>query len=357
MGRPDSGGLRAQREALAQRLVDGLAAQAPLAELQQLQALMTLLDSTIGADPRGRPLRRHLIALLIVAAVVSLAAWLPMPRVTFALELDAAAMQMQMQRPGTLGPQRLGGEIRAEGFDRLESGDPAWPRRARAGGASPLGLKAEGMDLRRVRFPAGATLGFEADPQTVRLTLDGAPHSAMLELSGATSASLAGAPRETANYAVAEWIELIAMAAPSTLWLARQPGHAYFWRGLQPASLRVVERQADADGQVRVGSSLRRAVLRLPATGRDLALGPGSGIELDGLRVEQAELTLGDQASLKLSGSAQRFVVTTGGFEQSLKPSVLDYAAHNHSLELVWSAAGLLWGVSTWLRKAVGDGA
>ena len=44
-----------------------------------------------------------------------------------------------------------------------------------------------------------------------------------------------------------------------------------------------------------------------------------------------------------------------GGFAQSLEPSWLDYAAHNHGLGLLWSAAGLLWGISTWLRKQFGD--
>jgi hypothetical protein len=102
-------------------------------------------------------------------------------------------------------------------------------------------------------------------------------------------------------------------------------------------------------------SSLRQGVLRLPATGRELHLLAGSGIELDGLRLEQAELSLGDRVTLKLSGSARRLVVDNGGFEQSMKPSLLDYAAHNHTLGLLWSAAGLLWGISTWLRRVFVD--
>jgi hypothetical protein len=88
-------GLRAQRSALAQRLAQGLADQTPLAELKDVQARLQLIDGVLAAAaPRGQAWRRHLIALLVVAAVVSLAALLPMPRASFALELEAGAAQM-----------------------------------------------------------------------------------------------------------------------------------------------------------------------------------------------------------------------------------------------------------------------
>jgi hypothetical protein len=96
-------------------------------------------------------------------------------------------------------------------------------------------------------------------------------------------------------------------------------------------------------------------VIRLPAANRELALRSDSSLELDGLQLEQADLTLGGSVGLKFSGSASRIELNTGGFKQSLKPSVLEYVARNHSIGLLWSAAGLLWGVSTWLRKLLGD--
>ncbi len=357
MPAPEHDALRAERSALAQRLAQGLAAQTPLAELQALQSRLQFIDGVLAAPaPRGRALRRHVIALTVVAALVSLAALLPMPRVAFTLELVAGAAQLQMNGKGSLAAQTLDGELRAEGFARLESADATLVRRAADSGADQLALRAERLALRRISFPAGAGLEFESGATSVRLALTGAAHSAEFELGGQVSSSFAGSPRETNRYPVAEWIKLVATDAPTELWLAHQADRNYLWRGLQPESLRFVERQSDADGQVRLVSALRQATLRLPATERELQLPSGSGLELDGLRLDQAEMQLGDALTLKVSGSARRLVHTSGGFDRSLKPSLLDYAAHNHSLALLWSAAAALWGIGTWLHKTLGDG-
>jgi hypothetical protein len=356
MTSPEPANLRAQRSALAQRLAQGVREEAPLAELKDLQARLQLIDSVLADSmPRNRALRRHLGALMVVAAVVSVAALMPMPRVSFVLELDAGTAQMRMKNAGHLTGQTLDGEMRAEGFDRVESADPMLVQRALSGGASQLGLQAQRLSLRRIGYPAGASLDFEADAQSVRMAIDGAAHTADFELGGEASSSWGGSPRESSHYPVTEWFKLISGAAPTELWFARKPGHSYLWRGLQPASLRLIERQAGGDSQVRLVSSLRKGVLRLPATGRELLLIAGSGLELDGLELDQADLALGDQVALRISGSAQSMTLETGGFKQSLKPSLLDHLAHNHSLGLLWSAAGLLWGTSTWLRKILGD--
>lgn len=356
MTSPDPADLRARRSALAQQLAKGVGEEAPLAELKDMQTRLQLIDGVlVDATPRSRAVRRHLTALLIVAAIVSLAALLPMPRVSFVLELDAGAAQMRMRNSGNLAGQTLDGEMRAEGFSRIESADPTLAQRGLDGGASQLGLQAQRLSLRRISYPAGANLDFEAGAQTVRLAIDGAAHAAEFEIGGQVSSSFGGSPRESANYAVTEWLKLVAGAAPTELWFTHKPERGYLWRGLQPDSLRLVERQAGADGQVRLVSALRQGVLRLPATGRELRLISGSGLALDGLQLQQADLTLGEHVGLKLSGSAQDMVIETGRFQQSLKPSLLDYVAHNHSLGLLWSTAGLLWGISTWLRKTLGD--
>ncbi|WP_296443059.1 hypothetical protein [Rhodoferax sp. UBA5149] len=356
MTTPEQAALRAQRSALALRLAQGLGEATPVAELKDLQTRLQLIDGVLAdAAPPGHALRRHLIALLLVAAAVSLAALLPMPRVSFVLELDAGAAQMRMIKSGNLAGQPLDGEMRAEGFSRIESADPALAQRALDGGASQLALQAQRLNLRRISFPAGARIDFEAGAQTVRVAIDGTAHAAEFEIGGQASSSFGGSPREAGNYAVAEWLKLVAGTAPTELWFTRKPERSYLWRGLQPDSLRLVERQSGADAQVRLVSALRQGLLRLPATGRELRLIAGSGLELDGLQLDQADLTLGEQVGLRLSGSAQRMVLETGGFQQSLKPSLLDYVAHNHGLGLIWSAAGLLWGISTWLRKALGD--
>lgn len=356
MTSPEPNELRVQRSTLAQRLHQRVREEAPLTELKDLQARLQVIDSVLtDSIPRNRALRRHLGALLLVAVIVSLVALIPMPRVSFVLELDAGAAQLRMRNPGNLSGQTLGGEMRAEGFDRVESADPKLVQRALGGGAGQIGLQAQRLNLRRISYPAGASLDFQAGAQTVRLAIEGAAHSAEFELGGEVSSSWGGSPRESSNYVVTEWLKLTSNATPTELWFARKLEHNYVWRGLQPTSLRMVERQADTDTQVRLVSALRKGVLHLPATGRDLNLISGSGLELDGLELDQADLSLGDQVALKLSGSAQSITLETGGFKQSLKPSLLEHLAHNHSLGLLWSTAVLLWGASTWLRKILGD--
>ncbi|WP_162254404.1 hypothetical protein [Pelomonas sp. Root1444] len=356
---PERDALLARREALAGRLSQGLRDEAPLATLQELQARLQLVDALLDTLGRGagrsRAFRRQGIALLVVAALVSLAAWVRVPRVPFSLELEAGTVQLRLPEAGVLGGQAVGGEVRAEGFTSVASADATWVKRARDDGAGAMALRAERLALGRVSHAAGAELLFEGGSPAVRLGLEGAPHAAELTLGGAVSASFGGAPAQQSHYAVAEWIKLGAGKAATSLWLQRVGGAGLQWRGLRPSALRLVERQAGADGQVRLASSLRQATLNLPATERVLKLDAGSGLVLDGLRVDRCEVTVGDAVRIQLSGSAGHIGVQTGDFEQRLEPSWLAYAAHNHTLGLLWSAAGLLWGISTWLRKQFGD--
>jgi len=350
--------LRVQRDELSRRLAERLAGQAPLAELQDLNARLQLLDEAIRASSPRRPAwRPHLAALLVVAAIVSIAALWPMPRVSFALELEANAAQMQMTRAGSLEGDIVDGELRAEGFGKLDSADVTLVQRAADNGAGQLGLQAQRLRLRRIQYPAGAHLAVEAGPRTVRLAIDGAPHTVEIEFGGDAALSLGGGPGERRRVDHAEWLRLVSDKAPTELWLAHTPGQDFHWRGLQPQALRFVERQAGADGQARFVSSLQHGKLRLPAIGRELALAAGSGLVLDGLQLEQAELALGSVAAWKLSGSAREIAVETAGVRRSMSPSLLEYAANNHALGLLWSAAGLLWGISTWLRKVFGEAA
>ena len=354
---PERAALTAQREALVERLSQGLRDEAPLDTLQALQARLQLVDARLGVldAGRGRAFRHHGLALLIVAALVSLAAWVRVPRVPFSLELEAGAAQLLLPQAGALAGQALGGELHAEGFTTVESADAGLMKRARSDGASPLAMRAERLQLGRASFAAGTELSFEAGAPAVRLGFEGAPHAVELTLGGQVSSSFGGAPAQPGSYAVAEWLKLGGSKAATALWLQRVAGGAFQWRGLRPSALRLVERETGAEGQVRLVSSLRRGALRLPATERELPLAAGNGLVLDGLQVDQCEVAVGETVAIKLSGSAGHIGVQTGDFEQTLEPSWLDYAAHNHRLGLLWSAGGLLWGISTWLRKLVGD--
>jgi len=355
---PDPTTLRMQRDELSRRLAERLAEQGPMDELQDMRSRLQLLDEAIETSaPHRSALRHHISALLLVASVVSIAALWPMPRVSFALELEASAAQMQMPRAGTLEGDVVDGELRAEGFSKLDSADGTLARHAADSGAGQLDLHAQRLRLRRIRYPAGARLHVEAGPRMVRLGIEGAPHTIEIEFGGDAALSVGGEPREHRRVDNAEWLHLVSDKAPTELWLEIAPARRLQWRGLQPQSLRFVERQAGAEGQAQFVSSLQRGHLRLPATEREFSLAAGSGLVLDGLQLEQAELMLGDRVAWKISGSAREIAVETAGVRRLMSPSVLEVAAHNHTLELLWSAAGLLWGISTWLRKAFGNAA
>lgn len=327
-----------------------------MTELQALHSRLQLLEGLVaGFAGRNGALKRHGIALVIVAAMVTMAAWMPIPRVPFSIELEADSAQLSMADAGGLDGQVVGAEFRAEGFTALESADASLMRRANADGASPLALRAERLSLKRVLYAAGAHLGFEGGAAAVLLSFEGAAHTVEFELGGKVAASFSGGPGENSTYPVAEWIKLRGEAGGTELWLARASDGFYRWRGLRPAMVRLVQRQVGTDAQIRLQSALRHATLRLPASEREVQLAAGSSLELDGLAIDQSELVVGDAVALKLSGSARHIGVQTGGFAQSLEPSWLEYAAHNHSLGLLWSAAGLLWGISTWLRKQFGE--
>ena len=352
-GRRVPSALQSRREALARSLSERLEEDAPMEVVRELRERLQIVDEQLARSvPSASAWRRPALAMLAVAALVSIAAIVPMPRVSFALDLDAGAAQLQMGNDGSLGGDVVDGELRAAGFERLESGDATLTQRARDEGAGQLGLRAASLRLTRQRYPAGARIDMESGARSVRIAIDGAPQAAEIEVAGTVSSSLGGAQRQQLEVPVAEWIKLSSDKAPTELWLARSGQHDYRWRGLQPVALRFVERQVGADGQVRVVSSLRRGTLRLPATARELALLPGSNLVLDDLRLEQADVSLGDKMALHANGSAGRMDMTIGGFSESLKPSLLEHVAHNHALGLLWSAAGLLWGIATWLRKA-----
>ena len=60
---------------------------------------------------------------------------------------------------------------------------------------------------------------------------------------------------------------------------------------------------------------------------------------------------LGPVLRLKMSGSARRLSTRSGGFERSLKPSLLEHAARHQRVELFWSAGLILWGLMRGLQR------
>lgn len=357
--------LQRLRAELAAKLAAGLPdAATPLAELRDLKERLRLVDEALSAEavPRPRPWRTLLLPLALVAALASLAALIPMPSVPFSLEASAGSVALRFDRAGALGAQAIDGELQVDGFSRLESADTQLTKVASAQPLEGLGVRAAQLTLQKLSYRAGTTLRFEAGRDAARVIVHAtqAPVLVNLQVGGKTHVEFAGAGRYQADYAVAEWLRLVAGDAtqpdrappPMELRLPRSNVAQFAWSGLQPVAVQFVERQAGAgDSMAQFTSSLQEARVKLPATAGEIRLSAGDRLELGGLEVERCELVLGAVARLQLSGSARSLGTRSGAFERSLKPSVLAFAAHNHTLGLMWSAAALIWGAGAWLRK------
>lgn len=360
--------LESARADAARRLAERAAdPDAPLPELRDLGERLRLIDA--GLEARAAlpaPRRRWPPALwpaLAVAALVSLAAAVPVRSVPFTLDLRAQAATLQFDAAGELDAQPVDGELRLEGQTRLESPAPAMAREAATQGADPLVLRAPQLTLRRVAYPADATLTASAGRQ-LQFVVEAptAPLVAEVEFAGTTAWRIGDAEASPPlDFAHAEWLRASAGDAaqparrppPLALWLGRAPGRSYVWNELRPVALHFVARRAGgaAGEQPVVASSIEQAQITLPATGGEVRLEAGARLELGGLLLERFEMTAGDSIGIKLAGTARVLVTRTGDFERSLKPSLLEFIARHHTVSLFWSSALLLWGALAWMRK------
>jgi hypothetical protein len=351
----------------ASKVRDG---QTPLADLRDLQERLRLLDAAI-ADPQRvarRRWRAAAIAALVVAVLLSMGALIPMPRVPFSLEAEAGAVRLQMPAAGELGPQQVDGELLVDGYTSLESPDAALMQQGGAPGSGRIAISAAVLNLRRVSYPAPSTIDMAAGAQAASLTIHSqrAPIGVEVEFSGRTTTRFGPqTERREADYPYAEWLRLRAgdasaaqrVSPPVVLSLARSANTEYRWSALQPEALRFVERGVAARNEAVVRSSLQKARIQLQASAAEVLLGAGEDLELSGLDVQRLDLRLGPVLQLKMSGTARGMLTRTGHFERSLKPSLLDYAARHKTVELLWSGAILLWGITRWLQRLAGSDA
>lgn len=366
MSRPDQPGALARvRGELAHRLAERAAdPAAPLSELRDLEERLRLVDAGLAAGPAPPP-RRWPMALypaLAVAALVSVAATVPVRSVPFTLELQAHEVTLQLGGAGELTSQPVDTELRIEGQTRLHSPAAALNEGASDAGTEYLVLRAPQLTLRRVRYPAGSTLVVRSGPQ-VQLTFEAPrpPLEAEIEFAGSTTWRTGDAPASPAVvFDHAEWVRATAhddeptrRPPPLEVWLGRGAGKTYAWSDLRPTALQFVQRRAGVGGRADavVASSLEQAHLKLPVTQREVRLAMGDRLEIDGLVVEHFQLAAGDSVGIKLSGTARVLAVRTGDFERSLKPSLLEFISRHHTVGLFWSAALTLWGAIAWVRK------
>ena len=354
---------------LAARLVAG---DAPLPELRELQERLKMLDATLAEQ--GTRDQRRLGALLwpvlLVAAVLLLAASVPVPSVPLSLELQASSVTLGLTEPALLGPQSVDGELRVEGFTSFESVDAALASTAARQHADRLAVRASELRLRGVTLPAGARLTVQVRDDTTALWVDSprSPVVADVEVRGNATLRLGDAQAALERvFTHTEALRLVGGDAaqsdtpvpPMSLWLQRRGNAALRIDGLRPSTLRFTERRESthigtgaAAGLVSaVGSSLESGTITLPATGQTVPINGGDWLQVDGLVVQRCELIAGAPLLLKLSGSARVLRLRVGEFERSLKPSWLEYVSRHHLTSVLWGSAALLWGALAWLRK------
>lgn len=352
--------LRALREELKRRLADRLPDGAtPLADLRELQDRLKLVDAQLATHDRWRRLAWPAV---VVAAALSAVALVPVPRVPFTLDAHAAQVRLHVAEAATLPGELLAGDWRIEGYARLESPDATLAERA-ADGA--LGLRGA-VRLQSLSLPAHSVLQVAASGRTLRVVAEApaGPVAVALQMSGRIELA-AHDRRWHADYPWSERLRLLAGDAgqagrapsPVELTIERSDDRALRWVVLPLDAVDFTERQpGEAAGTARYTSSLRDAKLVLPATGGDVSLAAGDGIVLSGLRLERGEVTAGSDVTVRLSGSASTLETQVGSFRRSLKPSLLEWLARHHTLELLWSAAGLLWGAAAWWRRQTEGG-
>lgn len=338
----------------------------PLAKLRDQQERLRLVDAAL-ADPHetlGKRRRAVYLAVLAVAAVLSIGALVPVPSVAFSIEAEAAAVRMQMAAPGELASQLVVGDLAVNGYTSFESPNAALKQQDHlASRRGRVSIGADTLTIRRIAYPAASTIEMVAGAKSVSVTVDGrdAPVSTEVEIAGHTRTRFGTAAKATeADFPFSEWLRFragdaaVPQAAPP---LSLSMGHAvagYSWSALRPDEVRFVGRTVLADNQPAVVSSLVSAHIRLPSTDAKLELDGGDELDLAGLDVQHFELTLGPVVRLKMSGTAHTLLTRTGGFQRSLKPSVLEYTARHSRVALLWGAALLLWGLARAVQKLNG---
>ena len=356
---------------LAARLVAG---DAPLPELRELQERLKMLDAALTEQSTRdqRRLGALLWPVLLVAALLLLAASVPVPSVPLSLELQASSVTLGLTEPALLGPQSVDGELRVEGFTSFESVDAALASAAARQHVDRVAVRASELRLRGLALPAGARLTVQVRDDMTALWVDSprSPVIADVEVRGNTTLRLGDAQAALErDFTHTEALRLVGgdaaqrdtPAPPMTLWLQRRGNAALRIDGLRPSSLRFAERREStgsitgtgaAAGLVSaVGSSLESGTITLPATGQTVPINGGDWLQVDGLVVQRCELIAGAPLLLKLSGSARVLRLRVGEFERSLKPSWLEYVSRHHLASVLWGSAALLWGALAWLRK------
>jgi hypothetical protein len=326
---------------------------------KQLREKLDLIDYALGELKSGWTAR--VLPVVIAAAVIGvlvsgLSLW-PIRSVGFTLELKTTAISILTAADGVVEDLVLKPPLRVVGFDHI--GSPLLTSQAEQPRAAVI--RTDRARLTSAAVPAGASLDLETHTDALAMTVQG-PRGEFVdefEISGA-SAVLPGAsvgagraPLMAGNFATPETVifrtaagETLPKGQPAslTVYASGAVGRSEI-SGIAPNSLRFLQRRAGLAAQSPFVSSIVSGEVRVVATGARYELGPEDVLEIDGVKAERLEIGIADQLTIRAAGSARALHLRTGSFERSLAPSVLEFAASNHRLALIWSGAVFLWGL------------
>jgi hypothetical protein len=326
---------------------------------QQLKEKLDLIDYALGelrSGWRARVMPVAIAALVIGLVVSALSLW-PVRTVPFTLELKTNAISIVAAADGVVEDLVLKPPLRVVGFEHIES--PLLKNLGEQPRAAVV--HADHARLTSATLPAGASLELEARADLLTVTVQGVSGqlSDQLEVSGVSAvmsgASVAGARALliAGNFATPETVIFRAAAgnaAPKgvpgslTVYSSGAVGQSEI-TAIAPRSLRFLQRRAALATQNPFVSSIVSGELRVVATGARYLLGPEDVLEIDGVNAERLEIAISDLLTVHAAGSARELQLRTGPFNRSLAPSVLEFAASNHRLALIWSGAVFLWGL------------
>jgi hypothetical protein len=353
---------RARQNTFLERLN---ATEATLTELRELHEHLRLVDAAlVERKAQGKAKRAPLLVLVVAIAFASLVlGYLRMPSTPFSMDLEASSITLELPPDASLGSQSLSEGIRIEGFSSVESSRRALLAGKPTGTERSMALRAQTLLLQRIRSGGRSVLRMDASAKAARVSLEALTGgvTATIEVIGVAEIQASPGETRTVDTGLGDWIAFGTeprsggRAAPLDVVLNRGDQQSFVWTGLRPDSVRFVERQSRGEGEVGLWSSIKSARIRLPARKAEVELRAGDDLELSGLAIERCDITVADDVTVHLSGTAERIESVVGTFSRSLKPSVLEYFASNHAIGLFWSAAGFLWGATVWVRRQFGE--
>jgi hypothetical protein len=353
--------LRQERQRRLDELVRALGSHAapPSPQPKQLKEEVDLIDYTLGELRSGWAWRAMpvVIAAAVIGALVSILSLWPIRSVDFTLELKASAVSLVAAAGGVVQDLLLKPPLRFVGFDHVESplltGLSGQPRAAV--------IRTERAWLTSATVPAGASLDLEVHADELTMSVQGLRGALVdeLEISGAsavlpgTSVDGAHTPLIAGTFTTPETVIFRTDAGDAppkgqpvslTVYSSGATGQSEI-TGIAPKSLRFLQRRPGLAAQNPFVSSILSGELRVVATGVRYELGPEDVLEIEGTRAERLEIAVAEQLTVRGAGTARSLHLRTGSFDRSLAPSVLEYAASNHRLTLIWSGAVFLWGL------------